>query len=57
MMTIKTNNYEDHRNVTVPSGTTVEIKLGGTVVYTHVVSTGKNANIAFQLQEVEEIIE
>lgn len=51
-MTITINNYEDHRNVTVEAGQNIEIKIDGVVVYTHTISAGKKANIAFQLQEV-----
>ena len=51
-MTITINNYEDHRNVTVEAGQIIEIKIDGAVVYTHTISTGKKANIAFQLQEI-----
>ena len=52
-MTITVNDYEDKRNVTIKAGTTIEIKIGETVVYSHTVTADKNANIAFQLQEVE----
>lgn len=51
-MAITTNNHEDHRNVTITEGMTIEIKIGENVVYTRTVTAGKNANIAFQLQEV-----
>ena len=51
-MTITINNYEDHRNVTIDAGQILEIKIDGVVVYTHTIATGKKANIAFQLQEV-----
>ncbi len=52
-MTIKVNNYEDHRNVTIEAGQVIEIKIDSVVVYTHTITQNKNANIAFQLQEVE----
>lgn len=52
MTILSINNHEDHRNITVDSGTVVEIKIDGNVVYTKTVTAGKNANIAFQLQEV-----
>ena len=51
-MSIEINNYEDHRNVTIQGGQTIEIKIDGNVVYTHTITTDKKANIAFQLQEV-----
>lgn len=52
-MSIKLNNYEDHRDVTLEAGMRIEIKIDTTVVYGHTVTTGKNANVAFQLQEVD----
>ena len=51
-MTITINNYEDHRNVTIETGQVIEIKIDGTVVYTHTITAGKKGNIAFQLQEI-----
>ena len=53
-MSIEINNYEDHRNVTVSTGKTIEIKIDGNIVYSKTVSAGKKANVAFQLQEVDE---
>ena len=53
MTILKVNNFEDHRNVRVGPGTTVKIEIEGTEVYSHVVNSGKDANIAFQLQEIE----
>ena len=51
-MVITVINYEDHRNVTIEAGQSVEITIDGNVVYAHTVTAGMNANIAFQLQEV-----
>ena len=51
-MTVTINNYEDHRNVTIEAGQTIEIKIDGVVVYIHTITEGKKANIAFQLQEI-----
>lgn len=53
MTILEVKNYEDHRNVKVAPGTTVKIEIDGEEVYSHVVSQGKDANIAFQLQEIE----
>lgn len=53
-MSIEINNYEDHRNVTVPAGTIVKVTFNGNEVYSHTVSDNKKANVAFQLQEVNE---
>lgn len=53
-MSVIINNHEDHRNVTIPAGMTVEIKINGNVVYTKTVTTGMKANVAFQLQEIPE---
>lgn len=53
-MTITVNNYEDKRNVSIEAGQVIEIKIDGTVVYTHTITAGKKANIAFQLQEISE---
>ena len=53
-MVITINNYEDHRNITIEAGQAIEIKIDGNVVYTHTITAGKKANIAFQLQEINE---
>lgn len=51
-MTITVNDYEDKRNITIEAGQVFEVKIDGNVVYSHTITAGKNANIAFQLQEV-----
>lgn len=55
MTILRVNNFEDHRNIRVSPGTTIKIEVDGTEVYSHVVTQGKDANVVFQLQEIEPV--